>query len=49
MKDQIQTLVDADEVIIETRLGDRLIPTVIWVVACEGELFVRSFLGESAR
>ena len=47
--EELELLAAAKEVTIETRSGDRVYRTVIWLVA-EGERFyVRSFLGDSGR
>lgn len=47
--DAIRQLADAREVVVETREGDRAISTIIWVVAVDGELYIRSFLGDEGR
>jgi hypothetical protein len=47
--EQLELVADAREVVIETRSGDRVTGTVIWVVVDDGEVFVRSVRGESAR
>lgn len=40
-------LAASKEVLIETRSGERTYRTVIWVVEGDGDLYIRSFLGDS--
>jgi hypothetical protein len=47
--EQLQEIADAPLVVIETRRGDRVTGTVIWVVVVEGDVYVRSVRGESGR
>jgi len=47
--DQLQEIGEAREVVIETRRGDRVIGTVIWVVVGGDNVYVRSVRGESGR
>ena len=47
--EQLQEIEEAREVVIETRRGDRVIGTVIWVVVGDGDVYVRSVRGESGR
>jgi hypothetical protein len=48
--DDVLDLIDRTrEVAIETRRGDRVRRTIIWVVADGGEVFVRSVKGEAGR
>ncbi len=47
--EQLQEIADAREVVIETRRGDRVIGTVIWVVVGGDDVYVRSVRGESGR
>lgn len=47
--EQLQAIGDAAMVVIETRKGDRIIGTVIWVVVGDGIVYVRSVRGESGR
>jgi hypothetical protein len=47
--EQLQEIGDAREVVIETKRGDRLIGTVIWVVVGGEDVYVRSVRGESGR
>jgi hypothetical protein len=42
-------IAQAREVLIETKRGDRIYRTVIWVVVDEGEVFVRSVRGDVGR
>ena len=44
--DVASSLADAKEVRIETSSGHRTHSTIIWVVEVEGDLYVRSFLGD---
>ena len=46
---ELAALAAAKEVVIETRDGNRTYRTIIWVATGEGELYVRSFLGDSGR
>jgi hypothetical protein len=46
---QLQEIGDAREVVIETRRGDRVTGTVIWVVVGGDDVYVRSVRGESGR
>ena len=45
----VELIAASQEVLIETRAGTRTFRTVIWVVVDEGTLFIRSFLGDTAR
>ncbi len=47
--EQLQEIGEAREVVIETRRGDRVIGTVIWVVVGDDDVYVRSVRGESGR
>jgi hypothetical protein len=47
--EQLQAIGDASQVVIETRRGDRVTGTVIWVVVGNGDVYVRSVRGESGR
>ncbi|MGH8948792.1 MAG: DUF2255 family protein [Acidimicrobiia bacterium] len=47
--DQLQEIGEAREVVIETKRGDRVIGTVIWVVVGGEDVYVRSVRGESGR
>jgi hypothetical protein len=47
--EQLQEIGEAREVVIETRRGDRVIGTVIWVVVGGDDVYVRSVRGESGR
>ena len=47
--EQLQEIGDAREVTIETRRGDRVSGTVIWVVVAGDDVYVRSVRGESGR
>ncbi len=47
--EQLQEIGEAREVVIETRRGDRVIGTVIWVVVEGDDVYVRSVRGESGR
>lgn len=48
--DDLRTLDQAHEVLIETRAGDgRTYRTVIWIIVDEGDVFVRSVRGEAGR
>jgi hypothetical protein len=47
--EQLEIFAQAREVLIETKRGDRVYRTVIWVVVDEGEVFVRSVRGEVGR
>ena len=47
--EQIQEIADAREVVVETRRGDRVTGTVIWVVVGDDDVYVRSVRGESGR
>jgi len=47
--EELQEIGEAREVVIETRRGDRVIGTVIWVVVGDDDVFVRSVRGESGR
>jgi hypothetical protein len=47
--DQLQEIGEAREVVIETRRGDRVIGTVIWVVVGGDNVYVRSVRGELGR
>jgi len=47
--EQLQEIGDAREVVIETRRGDRVTGTVIWVVVGDDDVYVRSVRGESGR
>jgi hypothetical protein len=47
--DQLDQIDAAQEVLIETRAGQRRFRAIIWVVVDEGEVFVRSYLGRSGR
>lgn len=40
-------LASAREVLIETRDANRTVQTIIWVVAAEGDLYIRSYLGDA--
>jgi hypothetical protein len=42
-------IAQAREVVIETKRGDRIYRTVIWVVVDEGVVFVRSVRGDVGR
>ena len=42
--DELDLLDTTKEVSIETRAGDRVFSTIIWVVVAEGSPYVRSFL-----
>lgn len=46
---QLEIISQAREVVIETRRGDRSFDTIIWVVVDDGDVFVRSVLGEEGR
>jgi hypothetical protein len=45
----LERIATAREVLIETRSGDRVFPTVIWVVVDEGDVLVRSVRGVTGR
>ena len=47
--EQLQEIGEAREVVIESRRGDRVIGTVIWVVVGSDDVYVRSVRGESGR
>ncbi len=47
--EELELIAAAREVLIETRSGDRVYRTVIWVSADDETLYIRSFLGESGR
>ena len=47
--EDLDLLATAKEVTIETRSGDHVYRTVIWVVADNETLYVRSVLGDSGR
>jgi len=47
--DQLEILGEVNRVVIETRSGNRVIGTIIWVVVDDGEVFVRSVRGESGK
>jgi hypothetical protein len=47
--EQLQAIGETGMVVIETRKGDRVIGTVIWVVVGDGDVYVRSVRGESGR
>jgi hypothetical protein len=47
--EQLQEIGEAREVVIETRRGDRITATVIWVVVGGDDVYVRSVRGESGR
>jgi hypothetical protein len=47
--EQLQEIGEAREVVIETKRGDRVIGTVIWVVVEGDDVYVRSVRGESGR
>ncbi|HEU5113221.1 MAG TPA: DUF2255 family protein [Acidimicrobiia bacterium] len=47
--EQLQEIGDSQLVIIETRRGDRVTGTVIWVVVVDDVVYVRSVRGESGR
>jgi hypothetical protein len=47
--EELQEIGHAREVVIETRRGDRVIGTMIWVVVEGGDVYVRSVRGESGR
>ncbi len=47
--EQLQQLVDAVEIRIETEEGGKAYSTTIWVVVVDGAVFVRSYLGERGR
>jgi hypothetical protein len=47
--EQLHEIGDAREVVIETRRGDRVTGTVIWVVVGGDDVYVRSVRGESGR
>jgi hypothetical protein len=46
---KLEQIAQAREVVIQTRKGERLFDTIIWVVVDEGEVFVRSVRGERGR
>jgi hypothetical protein len=45
----LERISGASEVVIETRAGDRVFGTVIWVAVDQGEVFVRSVRGHAGR
>ncbi|MGH3649733.1 MAG: nitroreductase/quinone reductase family protein [Acidimicrobiia bacterium] len=47
--EDLELIGDTGEVRIETREGDQVHRTVIWVVVDDGEVFVRSVRGEPGR
>ena len=47
--EQLQEIGEAREVVVETRRGDRVIGTVIWVVVGDDDVYVRSVRGETGR
>ena len=47
--EDIRLLAEADEVNLETRSGPRTHRVIIWVVEVDGSLYIRSWLGESAK
>jgi hypothetical protein len=47
--EQLEEIAQAREVVIETRRGDRVYTTIIWVVVDEKEVFVRSVRGDEGR
>ena len=48
-KSQLEILDDVKRVVIETRSGDRVVSTIIWVVVDEGDVFVRSVRGDGGK
>lgn len=49
LTEQLELIAAAREVMIETRSGDRVYRTVIWVSSDDETLYIRSFLGDSGR
>lgn len=47
--EELELIDRTEEVSIETRSGDRVYRTVIWVVVDNGTVYVRSFKGKAAR
>jgi hypothetical protein len=47
--EQLERIARSREIVIETRRGDRVFGTIIWVVVDDGEVFVRSVRGEEGR
>lgn len=47
--EDLESIARAREVVIETRSGDRVFRTVIWVVVDDEDVFVRSVRGEAGR
>jgi hypothetical protein len=45
----VEEIAQAREVVVETRRGDRIYTTIIWVVVDEEEVFVRSVRGDQGR
>jgi hypothetical protein len=45
----LERISGASEVVIETRSGDRIFGTVIWVAIDQGDVFVRSVRGHAGR
>jgi len=45
----LETIAGANEVVIETRSGDRVFRTVIWVAVDSDDVFVRSVRGHAGR
>lgn len=47
--DQLELIEATKEVVIETRSGDRTYRTIVWVVADQGDVYVRSVRADSGR
>ncbi|MEX1126660.1 MAG: DUF2255 family protein [Acidimicrobiia bacterium] len=47
--EDLTLIAGANEVVVETRSGDRVVRTVIWVVVDGEDVFVRSVLGRAGR
>jgi len=47
--EDLERIAESREVVIETRSGDRRVPTIIWVVIDDGAVLVRSVRGEAGR
>jgi hypothetical protein len=48
-QEQLERISQTKEIVIETRRGERVFGTIIWVVVDDGEVFVRSVRGEEGR
>jgi len=47
--EQLDQIASAREVLIETRNGEKIRQTIIWVVVGDGSVFVRSVRGQAGR